>query len=293
MLLTITHSFYLIDFLSSLYVSLVFAPVVPAHQELQIYLQQYQYAYTGLLTCGDCKGPLSATTKQKVLKNGELKIYTLYYCISARKGRTNCSQGLYTNAEVIEKQIDEEIEKFTIISEFKDWALEVLAEQNDEEIEERTKIYKMQQNTINDGQKQLDNLTRLRIQELIDDEEYMREKKRLKGEIATIKQKISNTEERAESWLKLTEKAFDFACNARKAFANGENETKKVILSTIGVNWQLKDHKLEIKPVEWLIPIREHYPAIETKMQAFELGKKPYTQRQKEAFTSLRPLVQG
>lgn len=255
---------------------------------------RYEYAYTGGIVCGECGGFVSATYKEKVLKStGELKRYTLYYCVNARKHKGLCSQRHYTNVRKINKQIEEEIEKFTIIEDFKDWALEILHEENEKEIESRTKVYEMQQEALNDSQKQLDNLTRLLIKELIEEEGFKKEKTRLQNEIAQLKKKMKSTEDRAEKWIELTEKTFHFATYARKAFLEDDIAQKREILSALGLNCTLKDHNIAIDRHPWLIRIEESYPPLESRYKEFELGKKPYTQRQKEAFASLSPLVRG
>lgn len=256
---------------------------------------RHTYSYNGIIRCGECGGFISATFKEKILKTtGGLKTYTLYYCTNARKSRGRlCSQTHYTNSDIIEKQIEDEIRRFTILPEFKDWALEVLADRNDKEIESRTKIYETQQKTLNDTQKQLDNLTQMRIRELVDDAEYLREKTRLKNEITALRSKVKDTEARADKWIELTEQTFEFACYAHKAFLFGDPETKKSILSAIGLNCRLKDHKMSIEHAVWLVPIAEQYPAIEKKMKAFELKNILSPERRKETFASLSPLVRG
>lgn len=251
--------------------------------------QRYQYSYSGLLVCGDCGCHLSATTRRKLEKTtGKVKEYVLYYCVSARKGRTQCSQGLYTNVKGIEEQVDQEIAKFAVLPEFRDWALEILHEEHEKEVAERAQIRRFQRQAIAETQKQLDNLLRMRTSELIDDDEYLREKKRLKTEEARMK---GHGENSAESPTATTEDGFEFACKARAAFAAGDIEMKKTIFSAIGVNWRLKDHRIEIEPVEWLVPIREQYPAIEERMKAFELAGEGSVARQKAAAAALRPLV--
>ena len=53
--------------------------------------KRHHYAYTGAFTCGQCGGSISATFKEKILKStNQLKQYTLYYCINARKNKGAC-----------------------------------------------------------------------------------------------------------------------------------------------------------------------------------------------------------
>lgn len=256
---------------------------------------RYEYAYNGQIICGECGGFISATFKEKILKKeNKLQSYILYYCTCARKEKDKCFQKHYTNADKIDEIIEREIVSLTILPEFKDWALQIIAEKHDEEVSDRTKIYESQQNTLNDTQKQLDNLTQMRLREMIDDSEYLKEKMRLKNEMVAIKSKMKDTEQRANNWLKLTEQTFEFACYAHKAFLFGDAQTKREILSTIAdLNCTLKNHILNIQAVEWLVPIKENYPALEAKIKAFEPEKYGSTEWEKAAFAAFSPDVRG
>jgi large conductance mechanosensitive channel protein len=177
--------------------------------------------------------------------------------------------------------------------EFRKWALDILAEQNDAEIDERTKVYETQQKAHNDLQKQLDNLTQMRLRDMIDDQEYLHEKTRLKNEIARIKSQMKETEVRAESWIELTEKVFDFALYAHKAFIFGDAETKKEILNAIGLNQILINNIFRFDAVDWIVPIRERYSALEDQIKAFEPAKYGTEQWEKAAFAAFSPEVRG
>lgn len=255
--------------------------------------KRYEYAYTGQVLCGECTGIISATYKEKLIKKtGTLKSYVLYYCTCARKNG-GCSQKNYTNVEQIEEIIEAEIDRFSIMPEFRKWALDILAEQNDAEIDERTKVYETQQKAHNDLQKQLDNLTQMRLRDMIDDQEYLHEKTRLKNEIARIKSQMKETEVRAESWIELTEKVFNFALYAHKAFIFGDAETKKEILNAIGLNQTLINNIFRFDAVDWIVPIRERYSALEDQIKAFEPAKYGTEQWEKAAFAAFSPEVRG
>lgn len=254
---------------------------------------RYEYAYTGMVTCGECGGAVSATFKEKILvSTGELKKYILYYCVNARKDKNACSQRHYTNVDLIEDQVKEEIEKFTILPEFKDWALQILSERNENELESQRKIREIQKANVCEVEKQIENLTRLRLQELIDDGEFAKERDRLKSELVGLKKKVQE-DDGLEKRLEMVEKNFEFACQAREWFESGDLEVKRGILSSIGLNCELKDHKVLIESPDWLVSIKKSYPPLELAFKEFELDKKPYTQRQKEAFASLSPLMRG
>ncbi|MFC1971391.1 hypothetical protein ACFLV0_05665 [Chloroflexota bacterium] len=100
--------------------------------------------------------------------------------------------------EDLELAIEKEIEKYTILPEFLQWALEGLNKKNDTEVEDRTKTYEMQHRNMVETQKELDELIKMRYRQLIDDEIFMREKNTLQSRIAQCKEKLRGTETRAE-----------------------------------------------------------------------------------------------
>lgn len=253
----------------------------------------HEFPFTGIIKCGECGSYITAIEKTKIIKStGELKTFVYYFC-ARKKNNCTCHQNKYLGGEELDKQIDEELQRLEIATEFKDWALETLRENNDMEIEERSKIYEMQHKTLTETQNQLDNLTRMRYRELINDEEFLREKNNLQSHIAEIKQSLRQTEKRAEDWVELTEKTFEFACYARTHFNTGDKQTKREILMALGQNYTMKDKKLVISLNEWLKPIIIQYPEIQKEYNRLEPRKNVGIKRQKEVFASLSPLMRG
>jgi site-specific DNA recombinase len=223
----------------------------------------FEYAYTGLIKCGVCGCSIIAKHRIKYIKSTQQNFnYIHYYCTRKSLSRP-CNQREYTRVEVIEAEIDQELSKYTIIPEFRDLAIKILRRKHKIEVKDRQSIYGMQQKQHNEIQTKLDKLVDMRTSGLIDDNEYKHQKERLKQEIAEVKESLNDTDKRAEDWLELTEKAFEFATYARIKFQNGDIKTKRDILTTLGQNLILKDNKLQITPNEWLIPISEAYPKLE------------------------------
>lgn len=222
-----------------------------------------QYAYTGLLKCGVCGCSIVGKTNNKFLKGEKrVKTYIHYYCTRKSDVRP-CNQSIYTSLEAFEAQVDAELAKYTILPEFRDLALEILNRSHKVEAHERSKIYTMQQSKRKQIQEQLDNLVDMRTRNMLDDEEYTTQRIRLKGELARADEGLRATETRADDWLELTEKAFNFATYARVHFQNGDSATKRSILMTLGQNLTLKDQKLSLTPSKWLVPIAEKYAEVE------------------------------
>lgn len=253
----------------------------------------HEFAFTGSIRCGVCGCLYTAETKRKLLKSGEIHEHTYYHC-TRRTTKINCDQRKNIPIEDLELMIENEIEKYTILPEFLQWALEGLSKKNDTEIEDRTKIYEMQHKNLTEAQKELDELTKMRYRQLIDDESFIKEKNELQTKIAQMKENLRHTETRAEKWLELTEKTFSFATYARAAFLKANDmgkeglELKKELLMAIGKTPIIRDEKLTIEPNEWFVPIEKGYSTLEKKYLGLEPTKLPLNKAKTEALTSVR-----
>ena len=117
--------------------------------------------------------------------------------------------------------------------------------------------------------------------------EYERHKHIYQTEIEKIDSLLSKSKERAEDWMTVSEKAFDFAVNARHNFANGDIRTKRDVLRTLGKNLVLTDNRLEIEPNEWLVPIGENYAELERGYFKVRTNKKASSKELEEALMSI------
>lgn len=256
--------------------------------------KHHEFPFTGSIRCDVCGCLYTAETKKKLIKStGEVKEYTYYHCTRKTK-KVKCDQKKSVRSDDLDLQIEKEIEKYTILPEFLEWALEGLNEKNDTEIEDRSKVYEMRHKNLVETQKELDELTKMRYRQLIDDDTFVKESNELKNRIAQCKENLRETETRAEKWIELTEKTFNFATYARAAFLRANEmgkaglELKKEILFGLGKTPIMKDQVLTIKANEWLIPIENDYPELARIYERLELCKKPLNKAKTEALTSVR-----
>lgn len=186
------------------------------------------------------------------------KIYHYQWLTCGRGKAKNgiCSQRALA-VQDFETQIDKVLESFDIPKEFTKWALEVLREKNHLEVEERSSQYDQLQNRYNAIQKQIDALLDLRIGGEIDQDEYTLKKKSLLDQKQRIKTTMYNTDSRADEWLELTEKTFNFATQARYWFKHGTPEQKRVILATIGSNMVLDNKNILIQERKPFLVLKE------------------------------------
>ena len=259
--------------------------------------KHHEFAFTGSIRCGVCGCLYTAETKKKILKTtGEVKEYTYYHC-TRKTTKVKCDQRANILVDDLEASIEKEIEKYTILPEFLQWALDGLNEKNDTEIENRTKIYEMQHKTLSETQKELDELTKMRYRQLIDDDTFLKEKNTLQGKIAELKENLRQTEARADKWIELTERTFNFATYAREAFLKAKGkaglELKKEILLALGKTPIITNKKLTIEPDEWFVEIKNGYPELEATYLGLELMNLPLNEAKTEALASVRTRWRG
>src|SRR5690606_30421969 len=114
--------------------------------------------FTSLIKCGECGCSIVGKTHKKFVKSeNKTKVYVHYYC--TRKSDANpCTQRVYTALDTLEKQIDQELKKYSILPEFKQLAIDILKRNHKLEVTDRATIYKTQQSKRLAVQTRMDSL---------------------------------------------------------------------------------------------------------------------------------------
>ncbi len=180
-----------------------------------------------------------------------------------------------TRKEELERQTDEYLSAISIDEDFKDLTLRYLGEVHQQEVKDSASIQKSLHSAYEDTQKRSDNLTDMRLKEMIGDEEYISHRNRFLKERVKLKEKIDDTEHRADKWFELSERAFNFACYARYWFENEEPKEKNTILRAIGSNFSLEDRKLSIELKNPWLMIQKGLKRADQKKGRFEPSRTP------------------
>jgi len=207
-----------------------------------------EFAFRGVIKCGECG--YTVTPEHTTNRHGTT--YAYYHCTKKPSRDLKCSQKSI-RLEKLEEQITEALEQIEIPERFKNWAIEYLNELNKEEAKEVTKRHRAEEQNAKNVQADLDKLMQMRLRDIIDDEEFLKEKTKLNKEKRRIEEILSSVEYRAGSWFDLSVKTFEFANGAKEWFKTATKEEKTEILLTMGTEFKLMDKKLEIvwqKPLE-------------------------------------------
>ena len=246
----------------------------------------HQFAFTGMIRCGECGAMVTAEDKSKQLKNGSIHYYTYYHC-TKRKSDIKCHQPSVELA-LLEEKIDKLLATITIPQNFVDWAIKWLRNKHQDETSSRTQIYRNHQSNYNAIQKRIDSLLDMRIRGLISDEEYTGKKAELSEELSQAKEKLEDTEHRAKNWLEVAEEGFNFAHTAKDLFNGGNLEDKRVVLSTLGSNFVLMDKNLALEIKKPFLVIAEGMQKIKKMPEWFELKNNGSDKSKKQMNEHLR-----
>jgi site-specific DNA recombinase len=202
----------------------------------------HEFAFTGLIRCAECGCMITA--EEKINRYGYH--YTYYHCTKKKRG-PRCHQK-YIELVDLETQVAAHLENIHVPQKFLDLAFEYLLEEEKDGHQKEKDVRRSLDKAIAYCDKRLANLNQMRLRDLINDEEYVKEKKQLAEEKFRLeKSSIENPIKRS---LDLTAKAFNFAARAKESFEKGPLEDKRMILQELGSNLFLKNKKLEIQLAE-------------------------------------------
>ena len=239
------------------------------------------FTFRGAMACGECGCLITAEDKYKKFKNGTTKHYIYYHCTHRRP----CSQRGNVREELLRDQFVDLLTRYTILPQFKEWALEALEQQNDVESADINNVLENQSRVIESTHKEMKGLIKMASRELISEEQFLQEKKDLETRIKDLEKEREDTKKRADSWYTTAAKVFELAVHGRERFINGDIKVKREILADIGSNPLLLGGKLEIIPHPFLEPIEKDYKQLEEKY--LKVRTLPQ-QIQKDALASVR-----
>ncbi len=205
-----------------------------------------EFAYTGMIRCGECG--CHFTAYEVVKKSGKSYIY--YKCTNKKDGIA-CKQP-QLNKKMLEDQIVEILEQMTIPTQFADWAVKWLRYAHENKTDSHSAIRTSLQNAYNDTQKRIDKLTDILVLELINEEEYKHRKAELLEERGRIKSKLDDQEHSSDSWIDRMEKTFAFAKEVNQRFDSDTSpKARRTIVTSLGSNFQIinKELSLDMEPV--------------------------------------------
>ncbi len=151
----------------------------------------------GLFRCGECGRSITAETKTKHQKNGNIHHYLYYRCT---KKNTTCSQ-LHIRAEELDKQLSNVLKGFIMP---KEWGtkLEAMADKDAEQGSQTTAAFVQDLRLkIQDIDRKQERLFQGYLEQDIEPDKYRQEKNKLTSEKKTHSEQIVRLEQKQNIWL--------------------------------------------------------------------------------------------
>ena len=175
------------------------------------------FDFTGMMKCGECGASITAETKIKRQKNGNIHTYVYYHC--TKRMNPNCTQGSIEEKQ-LKKQIIAEIKSIEIPPEFHSYAMKWLKKENEKEIDGRNAVVKSNEKAYKACLAKIDGLTDMRAGGEISAEEFAERKIKFLAEKKQLTGLFENTDKRVDRWLNTADEMLTFIENAKDKLNN-------------------------------------------------------------------------
>lgn len=202
--------------------------------------KQHYFPYTGLMRCGACG--LSVTAETTTNRYGTA--YTYYHCTRRKAGIPWCRQRSI-EVEELESQFLGFLESITLPTDVADLMLQrmrsLVASQ------ETTSRAIVQSLEVTDAavRREADNLTTMRLRDLVSDEEFTKRRAELDRRALGVKQELEKRRSEAVALKPLEDLVF-FNRDVARRFLSATEREKRLILDIVGSNFSLSDQEVSI-----------------------------------------------
>ena len=211
----------------------------------------HEFAYTGLIRCGNCQG--SITAEEKVNRHGSHYVY--YHCTHNKRG-TVCQEKSIEEVQ-LQKQIAAFLKSIYLDRRQLDHVLAIIEDERQKERNAGGSIKQAVERAIETSLRNSDNLIKLRYRELIDDDEFVRQRGVLSQEQAKLNQRLQQLN--TEQWIEPSQKLFLFSNRAIFWLTHGSISEKRLIVATTGSNPTLMAKKLSIHARNPFLTLQESH----------------------------------
>ena len=202
--------------------------------------QKRGFALTGCIRCGECGRMVTA--EHKINRHGS---HYAYYRCTKKRTDYRCGQ-LAIREERLEQQAISFLMSVTPPERLHRWAMSKLEKECAVKAKLQTIQRQTTQKTLESTDQQLENLTKLRLRDLLTDDEFIRQRKELERERARLLQNQVEPEN-ANSPLAPEILLISFNNRAVSWFKSGTPQTKRFILEIVGSHPMLRDGELNIE----------------------------------------------
>ncbi|MEX2181888.1 MAG: recombinase family protein [Gemmatimonadaceae bacterium] len=198
------------------------------------------FPYTGIIRCGACG--LAVTAEAKINRHGHH--YTYYHCTRRKRG-SFCRERCVTE-QLIEHEVLALLDNIRISKASAGWIEDHLPQMDDTDGAARDARQASLSSAIDTLDREISTLTGLRIREIVDDQEFFREREALTGRRLALVQEVTALAVPTD-WIEPLRVLISFSDRAAELFRDGDATIRRLIVETVCSNLVLQNRKLSVE----------------------------------------------
>jgi site-specific DNA recombinase len=199
-----------------------------------------EYAYTGLVKCGNCERSITASISCGKSKRGRW----VYYFCNSRKGACNTR---YIREWQVEQAFESYIRRTTITAFFKAAVMEELEKWVIRELGTTRAILDSQERTLRLFEQKLEELFEMRLQKLIDDDQFRQRQAVMQQQIVRLRAQRISLAENSQRIRSTVSRFMDFRLTAYRDYLTGDVQRRKELARSLGFEYTMYNGRLRIK----------------------------------------------
>ena len=203
--------------------------------------QKHTFAYTGMIRCGACHQWVTA--EHKINRYGYHYVY--YHC-SKRFLGPRCPE-LSIELRSLEQQIENFLCSLVVEPEMQSYVVNELAVTAEQSEKDKGAFRTSLEKALEQVAAQLNELTGLRLRNLLTDTEFVAQRQTLQQEHLCLRAKIAEIDSNPVNSIEPFSEVISFSIKATDWFRRADDQSKRLILETVGSNLFLSDKKLNIQ----------------------------------------------
>lgn len=201
------------------------------------------FAFNGLIRCGHCGGAVCGERKAVRLRGGGTNVHFYYSCANSHK---TCRRKVVTEGAV-EGQISRLMASLSVPPEFVAFAQQVICRWKDEALAGRAAVQRQQTEAMAALERKRGKLLEMKMNDLLTDEEYLREKDRVQEEIVLTRMHQRQGHEETDALWENIENAVTLLHYGQAFFEGGTPAMQHLIAKTLGAQYVLTDRSLAME----------------------------------------------
>lgn len=211
---------------------------------------KHQFAYTGVFSCGACGMSITADYKRK--KSG--LEFTYYQC--TRKHTIPKCVERSIEVKTLEKQICEFLDRLVIPADVFNWLVDAVKDSGTDMAQEAALLAQKHTEVASSVEKQLFNLTDLRLRDIVDEDEFTKKRESLQIQLAAANEKAQDCR-REETTLEPTVIFGFLLARAKYWYSVADKMDRKKLLQILCSNPQIKEREALLTPKFPLLEVSE------------------------------------